>query len=73
MPKDKVISVRVDSDVKEKLSEAAAKLGQTESALARSIIAEYLGESDPTSIDSMLGRLDDLERKCNRLAKIALN
>ena len=73
MSNTEVISSKVSEDVKKRLAEIQQKTGKTESELIRGIVLEYLGKVDPTSIDSMLSRLEAVERKCNRLAKMALN
>ena len=70
MANTKSIALRVDSNLKQKITDAAAQLGTTESALARSIISEYFGELDPGSIGSMSSRLGTLEREYDRLAEV---
>ena len=64
MSNTEVISSKVSEDVKKRLAEIQQKTGKTESELIRGIILEYLGKVDPTSIDSMLSRLEAVERKC---------
>ena len=63
------ISLKVDSDIKHRLDAIAANTGKSKSELVRDILMDYLGESDPNSIESMQARLEAVERKCLRLAK----
>ena len=67
------ISLKVDSDIKNRLDAIASDVGKSKSELVRDILMDYLGESDPNAIESMQARLEAVERKCNRMAKVVFN
>ena len=74
MSKLKMIGTRVEEKWIEQIRAIANLAGQKESEVVRSAIAQYLGQTDPTSIKGAItdlqNRLTTVERKLKGLGQL---
>lgn len=64
---------RIPHDWDSQLREIALKTGKSYSEVVREAIAEYIGKTEPDSVQSMSRRLAQLERQVKKLANVALS
>ena len=67
--KSESIGVRVAFGTKAKIDAIAKEQGKTQSDVVREAILQYLGETPPESVRSLVNDVRALQQKTDRLAK----
>lgn len=64
---------RIPQDWDNQLRAIAQETGKSYSEVVREAIGEYIGKTEPNSVQSMSRRLAQLERQVKKLANVALS